>query len=59
MALKCGERAQVLVDLGHHPLGTNIEQIVAFLIDGAALGGFHFNAKSTPTTTSGGLHEPL
>lgn len=45
MAQKCGERAQVLVDLGHHPLGTNIEQIVAFLIDEGRLGGFHFNAK--------------
>jgi L-rhamnose isomerase/sugar isomerase len=42
---KLGERAQVLVDLGHHPLGTNIEQIVALLIDEGRLGGFHFNAK--------------
>jgi len=42
---KLGERAQVLVDLGHHPLGTNIEQIVAFLIDEGRLGGFHFNNK--------------
>ncbi|MHB1295126.1 MAG: L-rhamnose isomerase [Anaerolineae bacterium] len=45
MALKLGERAQVLVDLGHHPLGTNIEQIVSILIDEGRLGGFHFNAK--------------
>ena len=45
MAQKLGERAQVLVDLGHHPLGTNIEQIVAILIDEGRLGGFHFNAK--------------
>ena len=28
-AIKLGDAAQVLVDLGHHPLGTNIEQIVA------------------------------
>jgi len=35
----------VLVDLGHHPLGTNIEQIVAILIDEGRLGGFHFNSK--------------
>ncbi|HHX63782.1 MAG TPA: L-rhamnose isomerase [Chloroflexi bacterium] len=42
---KLGERAQVLVDLGHHPLGTNIEQIVALLIDEGRLGGFHFNSK--------------
>jgi len=44
-AQKLGERAQVLVDLGHHPLGTNIEQIVAYLIDENRLGGFHFNSK--------------
>ncbi|HUV94151.1 MAG TPA: L-rhamnose isomerase [Anaerolineae bacterium] len=44
-AQKLGERAQVLVDLGHHPLGTNIEQIVAILIDEGRLGGFHFNSK--------------
>jgi len=45
LAQKLGERAQVLVDLGHHPLGTNIEQIVAVLIDEHRLGGFHFNSK--------------
>jgi L-rhamnose isomerase / sugar isomerase len=45
VALKLGERAQVLVDLGHHPLGTNIEQIVALLLGERRLGGFHFNAK--------------
>lgn len=44
-AQKLGDRAQVLVDLGHHPLGTNIEQIVAYLIDEGRLGGFHFNNK--------------
>lgn len=42
---KLGDRAQVLIDLGHHPLGTNIEHIVAFLIDEGKLGGFHFNNK--------------
>ena len=40
---KCGPRAHVLVDLGHHFLGTNVEHIVAFLIDEERLGGFHFN----------------
>lgn len=45
LATKLGERAQVLVDLGHHPLGANIEQIVAILLDEGRLGGFHFNAK--------------
>jgi len=44
-AQKLGDRAQVLVDLGHHPLGTNIEQIVAILVDEGRLGGFHFNSK--------------
>jgi L-rhamnose isomerase / sugar isomerase len=43
--LKLGERAQVLVDLGHHAAGVNIEQIVAFLLDEGRLGGFHFNNR--------------
>jgi L-rhamnose isomerase/sugar isomerase len=38
-----GPRARVLVDLGHHPLGANIEQIVALLMREKRLGGFHFN----------------
>ena len=45
LCLKLGVQAQVLVDLGHHPSGTNIEQIVAFLIDEGRLGGFHFNNR--------------
>lgn len=40
---KCGPNAHVLVDLGHHFTGQNIEHIVAFLIDQERLGGFHFN----------------
>jgi L-rhamnose isomerase/sugar isomerase len=40
-----GERARVLVDLGHHLPGTNIEHIVAFLLDERMLGGFHFNNR--------------
>ena len=44
-ALKLGEQAQVLVDLGHHAQGVNIEQIVAFLLDEDKLGGFHFNNR--------------
>jgi len=43
LANKLGEQAQVLIDLGHHPLGANIEQIVAFLLDEGKMGGFHFN----------------
>jgi L-rhamnose isomerase/sugar isomerase len=42
---KLGERAQVLVDLGHHPQGTNVEHIVAILLDENRLGGFHFNNR--------------
>ncbi len=42
---KLGDRARVLVDLGHHLPGTNIEHIVAFLLDEKLLGGFHFNNR--------------
>ena len=40
-----GERANVLIDLGHHAQGVNIEQIVAFLTEARRLGGFHFNNR--------------
>ncbi len=42
---RLGPNAQVLVDTGHHPQGTNIEQIVAVLLEEGALGGFHFNNR--------------
>ncbi|AIY87250.1 MULTISPECIES: L-rhamnose isomerase [unclassified Thermotoga] len=42
---KLGERALVLVDLGHHPQGTNIEYIVATLLSEKKLGGFHLNNR--------------
>lgn len=42
---KLGPQATVLVDTGHHPLGTNIEWIVASLLDEGLLGGFHFNSR--------------
>jgi L-rhamnose isomerase/sugar isomerase len=45
MSLKCGLQAEVLVDTGHHPQGTNIPHIVAFLLSEGKLGGFHFNAR--------------
>lgn len=45
LCLKLGPQAQVLVDLGHHAAGVNIEQIVAFLLDEGRLGGFHFNNR--------------
>lgn len=43
--MKLGDHAQVLVDLGHHAQGVNIEQIVAFLLDEGKLGGFHLNNR--------------
>ncbi len=43
--LAIGDKAQVLVDLGHHAQSVNIEGIVAFLLDEGRLGGFHFNAR--------------
>jgi L-rhamnose isomerase / sugar isomerase len=42
---KLGDRAKVLVDLGHHALGVNIEHIVATLLDEKRLGGFDLNGK--------------
>jgi len=42
-SLEIGERCAVLVDLGHHLPGTNIEAIVARLIRAGKLGGFHLN----------------
>jgi len=42
---RLGPQAQVLVDTGHHPQGTNIEQIVALLLAEGLLGGFHFNNR--------------
>jgi L-rhamnose isomerase/sugar isomerase len=47
-ALVCrrlGPQTQVLVDTGHHPQGTNVEQIVALLLAEGLLGGFHFNSR--------------
>ena len=45
MCQRLGDRAQVLVDLGHHAQGVNVEQIVALLLDDERLGGFHFNGR--------------
>ena len=43
LAQSLGERAQCLVDLGHHLPNTNIELVVARLLSVGKLGGFHFN----------------
>jgi len=40
-----GDRAFVLVDLGHHAHGVNVEQIVSNLLRQGRLGGFHFNDR--------------
>ena len=43
--LALGDRAQVVVDTGHHAPGTNIEFIVALLLRAGKLGGFDFNSR--------------
>jgi L-rhamnose isomerase/sugar isomerase len=45
LARGAGPQAKVLVDTGHHYQSTNIEQIVAWLLELDALGGFHFNDR--------------
>jgi L-rhamnose isomerase/sugar isomerase len=45
LARRAGPKAKVLMDTGHHYQGTNIEQIVAWLLHLGALGGFHFNDR--------------
>lgn len=45
LAKRLGDRAQVLIDLGHHAHGTNIPWIVSTLITDGKLGGFHFNDR--------------
>lgn len=42
---KLGDRAAVVVDLGHHAQAVNIEHIVATLLDEARLGGFDLNDR--------------
>jgi len=45
LARYLGERAGVLVDLGHHAHGVNVEHIVARLIENKMPGGVHFNSR--------------
>jgi L-rhamnose isomerase/sugar isomerase len=40
-----GDKAQVVVDTGHHAPGVNIEFIVALLLKARKLGGFDFNSR--------------
>src|SRR5690242_3050304 len=43
--LALGDRAQVVIDTGHHAPGTNIEFIVAVLLRAGKLGAFDFNSR--------------
>lgn len=45
LARDLGPNVGVLVDLGHHHYGTNVEQIVAMIINEGIPGGFHFNTR--------------
>jgi len=45
LAKEMGTNAGVLVDMGHHAHGVNIEQIVSRLIAQGVKGGFHFNTR--------------
>ena len=45
LARAAGPQASVLVDLGHHYVSQNIEQIVAWLLHQGMIGGFHFNDR--------------
>jgi L-rhamnose isomerase/sugar isomerase len=40
-----GDKAQVVIDTGHHAPGTNIEFIVAVLLRAGKLGAFDFNSR--------------
>lgn len=56
---KLGPKAEVLVDLGHHPRGTNIPHVVAYLISEGKLGGFHLNdAKYADDDLTAGSIDP-
>ncbi len=45
IATYLGDRAGVLVDIGHHAHGVNVEHIVARLIDKGVPAGIHFNSR--------------
>jgi L-rhamnose isomerase/sugar isomerase len=47
IARSTGGRWEVLVDLGHHAHGTNVEHVVAFLLDEGLLGGLHLNDRKS------------
>lgn len=43
---RLGDNASVLVDMGHHAAHTNVEGVVAQLLDVGRLGGFDFNNRA-------------
>jgi L-rhamnose isomerase len=43
--VQLGDKAQVVIDTGHHAPSTNIEFIVAFLLRQGKLGAFDFNSR--------------
>ena len=45
VAASMGDRAGVLVDMGHHAWGVNVAQIVAHLLGEGTRAGFHFNSR--------------
>ncbi|MDT1061963.1 L-rhamnose catabolism isomerase [Paracoccus sp. CPCC 101403] len=60
IAQELGDKAQCLVDLGHHAPNVNIEMIVARLIRAGKLGGFHFNdSKYGDDDLDSGTIEPF
>ncbi len=59
LSKKLGDKAQVLVDLGHHPRATNIPHVVAYLLNEGKLGGFHLNdAKYADDDLTAGSIDP-
>lgn len=58
LAWLLGNNVKVLVDLGHHAHGVNVEQIVSHLLRQGKLGGFHFNDScyADDDLASGSLH---
>ena len=45
LSMLAGDKGGVLIDMGHHHHGTNIEQIVGTLIQFGIPAGFHFNTR--------------
>ncbi len=46
LCLGLGEKAEVLVDTGHHAPGTSIPYVIVQLLAEKRLGGFHFNSRN-------------